>query len=171
MESDAAIRIPNSSNLPPEYLSIWKELESEKLNRMKESNVGVELSRAVMPFVNHTFAKIVRSLPSDRNMDHDSDGKRLFDYGKVTEEVLVGRAPRDLEDLIYLREAEGVHAVVSLSEDWELRELGWPDGMVASAGMAWIQLPTPVLATPFLSPSQCRIHQIDSAGLFCSDNV
>jgi hypothetical protein len=141
MYSDGAL----GCALSPERLVIWQHLESEKIDRMKDVSIGKELTRSVMPFVNKSFAKFVRSLPSDKSIDLDENGFRLFDYAQVTEEVLVGRVPRNVEDIKFLHGRESVHAVVSLSEDWELHELGWPAGMVASAGMSWIHLPTPVV--------------------------
>ena len=132
------------ANLSTEDEILWKILEEEKKERIKEGKNGFEITRKFMPFVNHSFARIVRSLPSDKSIDHGDDGMRLFDFGRVTEKVLVGRVPRNMADFEFLRENESVGAVVSLSEDWELQELGWQEGAVAKAGMCWIQLPTPV---------------------------
>jgi len=91
---------------------------------------------------------VVRSLPSDQSLDHDEGGNRLFDYSRVTEELIVGRIPRFKEDLVELRDQHSVSAVISMSEDWELQERGWEQDMVASTGLKWLQLATPDYSAP-----------------------
>ena len=82
--------------------------------------------------------------------DHDASGRRLFDYARVCDGVLVGRVPRNSKDLCQLREREGVVAVVTFSEGWELCELGWPDNFVKEAGMKWLHLVRPRQEALFL---------------------
>jgi hypothetical protein len=133
------------ANLPADVRLIWEHLESARLEKIRDNgHIEAEIPRVVKRGFDKVIARVVRSLPSDKSIDHNETGQRLFDFGRITDEVLVGRVPRNTSDLKLLRDEEKVHAVVSMSEDWELRDLGWPPGMVCNAGMTWIHLPTPV---------------------------
>eukprot|EP00282_Hemiselmis_andersenii_P015085 CAMPEP_0114150254 /NCGR_PEP_ID=MMETSP0043_2-20121206/22606_1 /TAXON_ID=464988 /ORGANISM="Hemiselmis andersenii, Strain CCMP644" /LENGTH=176 /DNA_ID=CAMNT_0001244975 /DNA_START=128 /DNA_END=655 /DNA_ORIENTATION=+ len=129
--------------LPESDLAAW-----EREMRASSSQWRDNAERRAKRGFNKVWARVVRSLPFDQSIDLGDDGKRLFDYARVCGGVLVGRVPRGPADLRRLRDEEGVNAVLSLNESWELREQGWGDGMIVDAGMSWEHLPTPDFSAP-----------------------
>eukprot|EP00281_Chroomonas_sp_CCMP1168_P018299 CAMPEP_0206214572 /NCGR_PEP_ID=MMETSP0047_2-20121206/1740_1 /ASSEMBLY_ACC=CAM_ASM_000192 /TAXON_ID=195065 /ORGANISM="Chroomonas mesostigmatica_cf, Strain CCMP1168" /LENGTH=233 /DNA_ID=CAMNT_0053636823 /DNA_START=45 /DNA_END=743 /DNA_ORIENTATION=- len=97
---------------------------------------------------NKIWARTLRSMPFDRSVDLGQDGARLFDYTPICDGLIIGRIPRGGHDLKRLRETEGVTAVISLNEEWELRDCSWTQRMVPSAGLQWLHLPTPDFSAP-----------------------
>ena len=123
----------------------------EELRNAQNGGVRESVERQAKRGFNKVWARAIRALPSDKEVDLEEDGKRRFDFDQVSEHppVLLGRIPRGMDDVQQLKE-HGVVAVVSMSEDWEIGEQSWPKNMLQTCAMEWLRVPTPDYSAPTL---------------------
>jgi len=80
--------------------------------------------------------------------------KYEWSWSKVADQLYIGTLPRFKEDLIELRDKEGVFSVVTMNEEWEI-ELGKSD--VEALGMANLIMATPDYSAPPLADVQAAV--------------